>query len=275
MKTILWIGLGIVTAVALVVAGLGVGWGLWGRSLWATGPFAVPRMATGTGALEDCSGWGGGMGPGMMGGRAAQAAPCAGQGYGTGSSDALTIEEAHEAVERYSAALGYSSLEVAEVMEFERNFYAIVRESDTGIGAMELLVDKWTGAVSPEMGPNMMWNGRYGPALPAPSIAEGSLPNGMRGRGGRMMGGASESNTIAPEEALDIAQRWLDAYRPGVTVEEHADPFYGYYTIHTLKDGQIEGMLSVHVATGQVWYHTWHGPFIQMIEEEEEESHQR
>ena len=252
MKTILWIGLGIVTAVALVVAGLGVGWSLWGRSLWAAGSFAVPRVATGTGVLEDCSGWGGGMGPGMMGGGAAQAAPCAGQGYGTGSSDALTIEEAHEAVERYTAALGYSNLEVAEVMEFERNFYAIVRESDTGIGAMELLVDKWTGAVSPEMGPNMMWNGRYG----------------MHGRGGRMMGGASETNTITPEEALDIAQRWLDAYRPGVTVEEHADPFYGYYTIHTVENGQIEGMLSVHGATGQVWYHTWHGPFIQMIEEE-------
>ena len=274
MKTILWIGLGIVTAVALVVAGLGVGWSLWGRSLWAAGPFAVPRMATGTGVLEDCRGWGGSMGPGMMGGGAASAAPCAGQGYGTGSSDALTIEEAHEAVERYIAALGYSnrsaersrrSLEVAEVMEFERNFYAIVRESDTGIGAMELLVDKWTGAVGPEMGPNMMWNGRYGPALPAPSIAEGSLPNGMHGRGRGMMGGSSETNTITPEETLEIAQRWLDTYRPGVTVEEHADPFYGYYTIHTLKDGQIEGMLSVHGATGQVWYHTWHAEFIQML----------
>jgi len=198
------------------------------------------------------------MGPGMMGRGSAPAAPCAGWGYGTGSSDALTIEEAHEAVERYVAGLGYSnrsaersrrSLEVAEVMEFERNFYAIVREPDTGIGAMELLVDKWTGAVGPEMGPNMMWNGRYG----------------MHGRGRGMMGGTSETNTITPEEALEITQRWLDTYRPGVTVEEHADPFYGYYTIHTLKDGQIEGMLSVHGATGQVWYHTWHGPFIQML----------
>ena len=75
MKTILWIGLGIVIAVALVVVSLGIGWGLWGRSLWATGPFAVPRVATGSGVLEDCSGWGGGMGPGMMGGGAALAAP--------------------------------------------------------------------------------------------------------------------------------------------------------------------------------------------------------
>jgi hypothetical protein len=138
-------------------------------------------------------------------------------------------------------------------MEFERNFYAIVRELDTGIGAMELLVDKWTGAVGPEMGPNMMWNARYG----------------MHGRSGGVMGGTSEINTITSEAALEIAQRWLDARRPGVAVEQHADPFYGYYTIHTLQDGEIEGMLSVHGTTGQVWYHTWHGAFIQMIEEDE------
>ncbi len=89
----------------------------------------------------------------------------------------------------------------------------------------------------------------------------------------QLMGGASETNALSPEEALEIAQRWLDVYRSGATVEEHADTFYGYYTIHTLKDGQIEGMLSVHGTTGQVWYHTWHGPFIHMIGEEKEEGH--
>ncbi len=44
---------------------------------------------------------------------------------------------------------------------------------------------------------------------------------------------------------------------------------YGCYTIHTLKDGVVEGMLSVHVITGQVWYHTWHGAFVQMVEGEQ------
>ncbi|HHS97569.1 MAG TPA: hypothetical protein ENK08_06665 [Chloroflexi bacterium] len=166
----------------------------------------------------------------------------------------MSIDEAREAVEQYIARLGYPNLEVAEVMEFEHNFYAIVRETDTGIGAMELLIDKRTGAVGPEMGPNMMWNGKYG-------------MHG-RGRGWMMGGGAAITNTISPEEALRIAQRWLDAYRPGVTVEEHADPFYGYYTIHTMRDGRIEGMLSVNGTTGQVWYHTWHGEFIRMVEEE-------
>jgi hypothetical protein len=243
MNAVLRISLGIAIVVALVLVGLAAGWVLWGRGLW--------------------TGWGYGMGPGMMGRWDEPTAPCtASAGWGCegnpgrygeapSSSSALTIEDAHEAVERYVDSLGYPSLEIAEVMEFEHNFYAIVEETDTGIGAMELLVDKWTGEVGPEMGPNMMWNAKYG----------------MHGRGG-MMGRTGGTDTLAPDEVLDIAQRWLDANRPGVTVEEHADPFYGYYTIHTLKDGEIEGMLSVHGSTGQVWYHTWHGAFVQMIEEE-------
>ena len=243
MNVVLRIGLGIAIVVALVLVGLAAGWVLWGRGLW--------------------TGWGYGMGPGMMGAWNGATAPCTASAdrecagdpgrYDEApvSSSALTIEDARAAVERYIDSQGYSGMEIAEVMEFEHNFYAIVEETDTGIGAMELLVEKWTGEVSPEMGPNMMWNTKYG----------------MHGRGG-MMGRTSGTDTLTPDEALDIAQRWLDANRPGVTTEEHADPFYGYYTIHTLKDGEIEGMLSVHGSTGQVWYHTWHGAFVQMIEEE-------
>ncbi|MDY7075633.1 MAG: hypothetical protein SXV54_01785 [Chloroflexota bacterium] len=259
MKTALRIGLGIAVAAALVIIGLSIGWSLWGRSLWAAGPFTVPGTGTRVGRQEGCGGWGGwqgGMGPGMMGRVITPEAPCAEWDYGIGfgaadaPSSTLTIDYAHKTVEQYVASLGYANLEVAEVMEFERNFYAIVQDSGTGIGAMELLIDRWTGAVGPEMGPNMMWNGRYG----------------MHGRGMGMKGRSSESNALSPEEALESAQRWLNTYRSGVTVEEHADPFYGYYTIHTLENGEIEGMLSVHGTTGQVWYHTWHGKFIQMID---------
>lgn len=259
MKTGLWIGLGIVAVIALVFIALAVGWAAWGRPLWAAGTFAAPAGCGGQagGAPSGRVGRGYGMGPGMMGRGPGPLAPggCGGTGSGVGPgmmgwstaplSGTLTIEQARDAVEQYVARLGYSNLEVVEVMEFEQNFYAIVQESGTGIGAMEVLVDKASGAAGPEMGPNMMWNSRYG----------------MHGRG-------NGTNTISSDEAVQIAQRWLDTNRPGVQVED-ADPFYGYYTIHTLKDGQIEGMLSVHGATGQVWYHTWHGPFIQMIEEED------
>jgi hypothetical protein len=160
---------------------------------------------------------------------------------------AISLEEAAEAVERYVERLGYTGLHLTEVMEFEHNFYAIVAEEDTGIGAMELLVNKGSGAVGPEPGPNMMWNSEYG-----------------MHRGGRMgmMGGyATGEMTLSAEEAEEAAQRWLDANLPGREAGE-ADPFYGYYTLHYLKDGEIEGMLSVHGSSGDVWYHSWHGEFI-------------
>lgn len=266
MKIGLWIGIAMVAVVALVFIALTLGGAIWGWQLWAAGPVAVTgNCGTATGPGPGTMGWwpgpsatdgrGGtaiGPGPGMMDwwfGSAARG-DCSGVGQWSTApvSGTLTIEQARDAVQRYITGLGYSNLEVKEVMEFEYNFYAIVQESDSGIGAMEVLVDKVTGAVYPEMGPNMMWNGRYG------------MHN-------RMMGGVSATNVITADEAEAIAQRWLDVNRPGEKAED-ADPFYGYYTIHTEKDGQIAGMLSVHGTTGQVWYHTWHGRFIQMIEEE-------
>ncbi|MHB1355056.1 MAG: hypothetical protein ACYCZF_03655 [Anaerolineae bacterium] len=164
----------------------------------------------------------------------------------------LTIQQAKEAADRYLANLGDSNLKVAEVMEFSRNFYALVRESYTGTGAIELLVDKGSGAVGPEYGPNMMWNAKYG-----------MHRSGMMGL---MMGGTIAGEmTVTPDETRQIAQRWLDTYRPGTTPEPEIDVFYGYYTIHTLKDGKINGMLSINGSNGQVWDHTWHGDFIQLL----------
>jgi hypothetical protein len=168
-----------------------------------------------------------------------------------GTSDALSLEEAEVALEGYLDRLGYAGLQLTEVMEFEQNFYAIVAEGDTGIGAMELLVDKSSGAVGPEPGPNMMWNAKYG------------MHGG--GRMGMMGGFAADKMTVTPAEAEEFAQRWLDANLSGRTAGD-ADEFYGYYTLHYLKNGEIEGMLSVHGGTGDVWHHSWHGGFVAMLE---------
>jgi hypothetical protein len=196
----------------------------------------------------------------MMGGNwndvpfgSAQGLPC-GEGYALpGEGDVSSLEDVEAAAHEYVDRLGYSGLEVTEVMEFERNYYAIVAEEDTGIGAMELLVDKESGAVGPEPGPNMMWNAEYGHM---------GRSGGMMG----MMGGYASGNmTLSPQEAGEVAQRWLDANLPGRTAGE-ADAFYGYYTLHFLDDGDIEGMLSVHGDSGDVWYHSWHGDFVAMME---------
>ncbi len=83
----------------------------------------------------------------------------------------------------------------------------------------------------------------------------------MGGRGG--WGTQTGEMTVTPDQAKQYAQDYLDRYDKGTTVGD-VDRFYGYYTLHTLKDGQITGMLSVNGYSGQVWYHTWHGDFVQM-----------
>lgn len=190
------------------------------------------------------------MGPGMMG-----SGGMMGGGWGNynpnPNTKPISIDQAADYARRYVASYG-SNLMLTEVMEFAWNYYAEVEEKDTGIHAMELLIDKYTGAVSPEMGPNMMWNTKYG------------MMSGMMGNYyGRSA--PTADMPITSEQAKTIAQQYLDTNLPGITVAE-ADTFYGYYTLHTLKNGEVEGMLSVNGYTGAVWYHSWHGSFIGMKE---------
>jgi hypothetical protein len=199
-------------------------------------------------------GGGGMMGPGMGGGGMMGGGMMGGGSYNP-NAEPITMEQATEAVRRYLNAFG-GEMEVAEVMEFAWNFYAEVEEKETGIHAMELLIDRYTGQVYPEMGPNMMWNTKYG--------SMGRLGDDL----------SPAAMPINPEQATTFAQQYLDRSGSGLTVTG-PDAFYGYYTLHTLKDGQVEGMLSVNGYTGSVWYHSWHGPFIQMTEfhGDEEDGH--
>ena len=133
-------------------------------------------------------------------------------------------------------------LKVSEGMEFENNFYMVVTEADSGRGAMELLVDPISGNVTQEIGPNMMWNLKYG-------------------RMGRMDSAASD-NSLTIAQALDKAQKALDEKGLNATVNADGISFYGYYTFDYSIDGKVSGMLSVNGLDGQVWLHTWHGDFI-------------
>ena len=147
-------------------------------------------------------------------------------------------------------AAGYSSrtLTVDEVMEFQNNFYVSIKEQDSGIGAFELLINRNSGAVSPELGPNMMWNTAYGMTARGGMIGVVARPNGAM--------------TVSTERATNIAQSWLDRNLNGATARA-PDPFHGYYTVDFEKGGNLVGMLSVNSYSGQVWFHTWHGGFIQ------------
>ena len=62
-----------------------------------------------------------------------------------------------------------------------------------------------------------------------------------------------------------FAQEFLNTIYPG-TVADDLHPFYRYYTLHTIQNGEIYWMLGVNSYTGEVWYHDWHGAFIQRVE---------
>ena len=162
----------------------------------------------------------------------------------------LSFEEVEDLTNDYLEKNSLSRLEIAEIMEFSKNFYIEIYESDTGIGAMELLVDKSSGAVFPEYGPNMMWNLKYG----------------MHSQNLSSQGDIDMD--ISEDQAVDLAEKYLAKTNTGELAGDEVEKFYGYYTIHTLtENGDIIGMLSVNGFSGDVWYHNWHGIFIDMEEE--------
>ena len=159
-------------------------------------------------------------------------------------------------------------------MIFSNNAYVAVKETSTGTGAFELLVDPASQIAYPEHGPNMMWNTKYGDLNHAGMMLGTGAGAGMGGRGYGMMAGgwAGQSATPAdPSIPMSVSSDQAVAGRtnlPGCQCSRRRcreDPmqFYGYYTLDFTKDGKVTGMLSVNGYTGQVFLHTWHGTFIE------------
>jgi hypothetical protein len=182
------------------------------------------------------------------------------------SNAPLTLEQAKTIAEQYLASTQNPNLALMEIMEFQNNFYVMYYEKDTGVGAFEMLIWKqtpssgmmgggmgmgrgMTGAIMPEPGPNMMWDTKYG----------------MMNGGMMSTRNQASAMTITKEKALEIGQSYLNSNLNGAKVED-VMPFYGYYTIDYTMNDKISGMLSVNGYTGQVWYHSWHGAFIQESE---------
>jgi len=223
-----------------------------------------------------------GYGPGNMMGNGGNMMN--GYRYNAADVTSLTIDQSKAAAEKYLADLNNSDLEVAEVMIFDNNSYVIVKEISTGLGAFELLVDPTSQVASPEHGPNMMWNLKYS-ALNHENMMNGEMMGGngygmmvngglMNRYGNSMMSGldsttkvdVSATMTVTPEQAIEYAQKYLDANISGAVAATNPVQFYGYYTLDFEKDGKVAGMLSVNGYSGQVFLHTWHGTFIEETE---------
>jgi len=202
------------------------------------GGFGIPNLPNtpngneiGPGGNE---GWFGffGTGPGMMQ-----------YGYRGNSQQQtgqrITIDQATQDAQAYANKVG-ANLTVADMLEFQNGFYAIVTENDTGRGAFELQINPYTGNVSRGAGPDLSWNLKYG----------------------RVQMNNTTDNTITLEQAQSDAQKTLDARVSGATLGSIEYSFYGYYTFDYQVNGKITGLLSVNGINGQVWLDNRLGTFI-------------
>ena len=177
------------------------------------------------------------MGGGMMGGGSS--------GYYSGTATALSHDDAKGIADNYLSSLNNPELEIDEFEEYSHNFYVSLIEKNTSRGAIEIIIDRYSGSYQPEP-QSVMWNGKYG-----------------------MMGGSKQAQmTVTEQQAMKIAQDFLDMAYSGTEADEIVS-YYGYYTIMTMLKGKHYGMLSVNGHSGDVWYHTWHGMFISEVEEHE------
>ncbi|MFQ6050817.1 MAG: PepSY domain-containing protein [Candidatus Hydrothermarchaeota archaeon] len=153
-------------------------------------------------------------------------------------AEPITIEEAKKIAEDYVEE--YNNLKLDEVYEFQTHFEAEFEEKDTGKHAFEIVVDKYTGAISPEMGPNMMWNTKYGHFS-----TDYLVPM-----------------SITEEKAREIVQEFINRNNLDWNLD-NAEVYYGFYEFHAKdKNKSIVAQINVNGYTGALWIENWHGPVI-------------
>lgn len=228
----------------------------------------------------------GGM-PGQGGGPGMGGMP--GQNRNPANLTPLTVDEAKKAAQDYVTALKIDGLELGEVLIFDTHAYVVVKETATGNGAFELVVDPMNKLAHPEPGPDTLWNlkyggvlqsgmqdmpggmGRFGPGPKGPGANDpdaNATPNPTPDAAATVAPAATPANVsadmpISQDAALKAAQTYLDTATPGATAATDTLKFYGYYTVKFSKDGKLAGMLSVNGYNGQVLGQPWRGTLIE------------
>lgn len=176
------------------------------------------------------------------------------------SGEKINVDELEKYVDKYIGQFN-EKLVIGDIFIYEdSDYYFSIMEEETGLGAMELLVNPYTGDIHPEFGPNMMWNLKYG--------MHGGMGYGMMRSNEYNYSSNFEGNTISPEDAHDIAVKYVESnYSDEYSVPSDFHEFYGYYTFHIEKDDRDVAMFSVNGLTGEVWFHDWHGTVSEVIED--------
>ena len=146
----------------------------------------------------------------------------------TSPADARTVIEAF-------IDASNSNLQISELWEYETVYKAELSDAN-GNKAFDLLADKFTGAVSPEMGLSMMRNASYGRGLYRDPTFRKNL-------------------TLTPDQAQTEAQAFIENNGLGYTIGA-PEIYPGYYKFHT-ADGSGYGMdVMVNGYNGRIWMNT-------------------
>ena len=200
--------------------------------------------------------------------------------FGRGTAidvEPLTLEATAEAVQTFLGKLGKGNLALGEIIIFDNHAYAVIEDTTSGQGAFEVLVEPARQIVHLEYGPSMMWNTVYGMHGTDPILGSGRMGGwmtqapapwaGVDGESGYGPATVTSDATLLTEtEAREKAAAYLDQAYPDRTLSATAEAFPGYFTFEVEMDDTPASMLSVNAYTGQVWYHTWHGTFVEMSE---------
>lgn len=238
MKREMFVIVGLVVLVSLVIAGVAITYpSLWRRTGGTEQYFGnvVGQGMMGYGPTGNGTMGYGPMGYGMMGNGMMGQGMTGGMGMmSIYTADSRPVNESDARVRaQVFASRYYPGSTIGDFMEFSLNYYAEIKDaSNTSIA--EILVDRFTGTVTPEPGPNMMWNTGYQSSRAAVTYDL----NGSR----------------------SLAETFLAGYLPGATIEDSIS-YPGYYTFDFGRETN-EGMLSVNAFTGSIWVHTWHGQYI-------------
>lgn len=121
---------------------------------------------------------------GMMGGAYGQ-----NSNLSNNTGDKLDLSVLKQNVEHYISNYN-EDLMIGDIFIYEdTDYYFSIMEKGTSKGAMELLVNPYTGTVYQEFGPNMMWNLKYG------MMGTGNMMGlGNSSYFGNMMGNGNSSN---------------------------------------------------------------------------------
>ena len=175
------------------------------------------------------------------------------------ASTEVATEEIIAAVQRYLDKQDEPDLVLARMRKFQWAYLVEVIERSSGRYAFSMMVSKATAQISPEAGPNLFWNTKYGSA-----IAEIGGGYGMLGR--MLPEGNVGEMPLSEAEARSIAQGAVKTLDDGLELNDEISVFYGFYEFYVVQEEDVVGELDVNGYSGQVWYKDWGTPQISVLD---------